>query len=317
MPGAPAAPAAPASPLSPLSPLSPAGMPKSSAQLFESVAVGCEPAGSPCALTELNPSGHFVAALATARASGFDPCPAPCSRRKAARTAPAAAKPSRAFMVPPRCERREESTPLGGAGQDRLGLEQRAERLGLEQAPPSGFVEAELVEDSSRRLAPALGTGAPLGGQLGAQLAVAVGRLEDPPDDELRRRRAVPGVRLEPEGDVVRPDLPPAIELRAVAEGDRAPGGAALVERPEAEVLSLPHSLKVAQLAPGHEQCHARVAEPERRQAAELVGELERAGTAGNDRVDDERRRQVVVAEQRIGLGGERGGERVHAVGAD
>src|SRR5436190_18523757 len=143
--------------------------------------------------------------------------------------------------------------PLGGLRQHRLHLQQGPERLRLEQAAPGpaaehGVVEIELVEHRPGSLAPAFGTGPPLGCELRPQLAIAPGRLEDPADDELRRRRPVPGVRLQAEGDVVGADLPPAVELRAEPERDRGAGGAALVPGTEAKVLALPHRLQVAEV---------------------------------------------------------------------
>src|SRR5206468_2136066 len=150
--------------------------------------------------------------------------------------------------------------------------------LRLEQAPPGsvahfGAAEPELLEHRPRRRAPAVGAGTPLGRHRRAELAVALGRLEDPADDELRRGRPVPGVRLEAEGDVIGADLPPAVELRPEPEGDCAACGAVLVAGAEAEVLALPHRLQVAELTAGDEERHARIAETEGRQPAELVGE--------------------------------------------
>src|SRR5207302_7630809 len=112
-----------------------------------------------------------------------------------------------------------------------------------EQAPPPGVVDTELLEHGARRLAPLLGAGPPFGGQLGAQLEIALRRLEDPPDDQLRRGRAVPRVGLEPEGEVVGTDPPPAVERRAEPEGDRAAGCPSRLDGTEAQVLPLPHRL--------------------------------------------------------------------------
>src|SRR4029453_12795223 len=93
--------------------------------------------------------------------------------------------------------------------------------------------------------------GAPLLREAFAQLQVAVRRIEDAPNDELRRGRPVPRVLLEPEGDVVAADAPEPVELRAEAEGDRAPGRATGVRDPEAEVLPVAHRGGGTQLPAG------------------------------------------------------------------
>ena len=80
-------------------------------------------------------------------------------------------------------------------------------------------------------------------------------------------------------------------------------------------MLALADGLQVGELAAGDEQRHARVAEPERRQPTQLVGERERARAAGDDGVDDERRRQVVVGQHGVGVRGERRRERVDVSG--
>src|SRR5581483_7518547 len=110
------------------------------------------------------------------------------------------------------------------------------------------------------------------------------------------------------------PDLPPAVELRSETEGDRASCCAVLVSRAEAKVLPLPHGGHVAELAARDEERHARVAEAEGREPAQLVRELQRARTARDDGVDGERRTEVVVGQQRVGLVGERGRKRLDAV---
>ena len=98
-------------------------------------------------------------------------------------------------------------------GDERRIVEKRAERLRLEQAPPSCLVEIELPEHGAGGLAPALGACSPLGYETGAKLLVALGRVEDPLDDELRSGRAVPGVLLEAKGEVVPAGATVAVEL--------------------------------------------------------------------------------------------------------
>src|SRR5581483_478708 len=158
---------------------------------------------------------------------------------------------------------------------------------------------------------------APLGRQPLAQLEVALGRLEDPADDELRRRRAVPGVLLEAEGDVVVAHTAEAVELGAEPERDRRTGRPPRVADAEAQVLAVADRGQIGELAAGDEQGDAWVAETERREAAELRAELERERRAGDDRVDDRHRPQIVLGEVLVRVGGERGRERVDVLGPD
>ena len=72
-----------------------------------------------------------------------------------------------------------------------------------------------------------------------AQLLVALGRVEDPPDDELGRDRAVPVVLLQPERDVEQAGREQPVELRALTERDRAPGVASVLTHAEAKMLPL------------------------------------------------------------------------------
>src|SRR4029453_18596298 len=129
------------------------------------------------------------------------------------------------------------------------------------------------------------------------QRVIALGRLEDALDDELRRGRAVPGVLLETEGDVVAPRLPKAVRLRPEAEGNRRPGRPAVLAHSKPEVLAVPHGLELGPLAPGGEQPHGRVAEPERSETAELGREVEGQRPAGDDRIDDQRWAKVALRE--------------------
>src|SRR5215208_5624482 len=153
--------------------------------------------------------------------------------------------------------------------------EQRPKRLGLEQAPPrSGVRQAELLEDRPRVGAPAAAP--PLVREARPQLRVAVGRLEDPPDDELRRHRAVPLVLLQPERDVPERIAAVAVEAAAEAEGDRAAGVSAAVLDAKTQVLAVADGRRLGDLAPGDEQRHVGVAEPERREPPQLAAEPER-----------------------------------------
>ena len=137
---------------------------------------------------------------------------------------------------------------------------------------------------------------------------------------ELRRDRAVPVVLLQPERDVVAARL--AGSGRAARPRPNAialPGVAALVADAEAEVLALADGRELGELAVGREQGHVRVAEPERREPAQLGAEVERERDAARER----RRRpaivgtELVLGERERGLRGERVGERLDALGPD
>src|SRR5262249_59998144 len=106
----------------------------------------------------------------------------------------------------------------------------------------------------------------PLIGEPPAQLLVALGGVEDPPHDELRRDGAVPPVLLQPERDVVTPGTAEPVELTAESERDRRPRVAAALAHAEPEMLPFAHRPELAQLARVDEQHHAGGAEPERRQ---------------------------------------------------
>ena len=184
------------------------------------------------------------------------------------------------------CERRQ-----------RLAFEQGAERLGLEQAAPGPCPRGRAPRTPpARRRSTRRGRRA-IRGEPPAELAVALGRLEDPPDDELRRGRPVPRVRLEAESHVV------GAVCRQRSSCEPSPNAIALPAGPPSSAprkrrcLPSPTVCRSLSSQPGDEQRHARVAESERRQPPELVGELERAGSARHDGVDDERRSQVVVGQ--------------------
>ena len=107
------------------------------------------------------------------------------------------------------------------------------------------------------------------------------------------------------------------LELAAEPERDRAARVAPVLADAEAQVLALADRRGADRLAAGDEQRHVGIAEPERRELLELAGELERQRRRGNDRVDPGDRRQILVDELRVGVGGERGGERLELVAAD
>ena len=105
---------------------------------------------------------------------------------------------------------------------------------------------------------------------------MALGRLEDLTDDELRRDRPVPAVLLEAEEDVVAHFAPRAVGVAAEPERDRRAGGPVTVAYAEAEMLPVRRLSDVREIARREEERHARVAEPERGEMAELHGEVER-----------------------------------------
>src|SRR5438034_11691068 len=89
-------------------------------------------------------------------------------------------------------------------------LEQAAEGRRFQEVAAPGLVRAELQlpEDGRSLGGPGVRLLAPKARQPVTQLAVARLAVEDAPDHELRRDRAVPMVLLEPEGDV-EPQFPP------------------------------------------------------------------------------------------------------------
>ena len=98
------------------------------------------------------------------------------------------------------------------------------------------------------------------------------------------------------------------------AEGDAERAVGAAVEA-EAGVLALPHRPHVADPRRGDHQPHPGVAHPERREPAQLLGELEAEADAADDGVDALGPSQVLGAEDRSRVGGEGLAERVEVLG--
>ena len=99
----------------------------------------------------------------------------------------------------------------------------------------------------------------------------------------------------------------------AIAE----PGVAAALPHAEAQVLAVADGDELGELAAVDEQRHAGIAEPERRQTAELRAQIEMQlapGTIASTRVT---RPQVVLGQHRVGVRGERSRERLDALGRD
>ena len=147
---------------------------------------------------------------------------------------------------------------------------------------------------------------APLRGEAVAQLEVAVGRVEDPPDDELRRDRAVPGVLLEAEGDVVVPDAAAAVELRRRgrrrSRSRRVRGGRATRKR---RCLPSPTVVRSLSSQPADEQVTPGLPSPNgasRRSSAQRPSVSAAPGTIASTDGD---RPQIVVGEVRVGVRGE------------
>src|SRR5439155_15533569 len=120
------------------------------------------------------------------------------------------------------------------------------------------------------------------------------GRIEHAANDELRRDRAVPVVRLEAEDDVVPSGPPVPVELRTQPERDRAPRVPAALADAEPEMLAVADGRQVAELARRQQERHARVAKAERREPVQLLTEVEGQLATGDDSVDDRDRAQVV-----------------------
>src|SRR5439155_20284425 len=160
-------------------------------------------------------------------------------------------------------------------GQRRLLLEQRPERRRLEQAPLRAVAKLELVEDRAPLCRPRRLAGTPLLREPVPQLLEPVGGVEDPPDDELRRHRAVPAVLLEPERHVVATLPAKTIEVAAHAEGDRRARVAAVLPHAKPEMLAVSNRSEVGELAAVDQQGHPGVAEAERREPGELGSKSE------------------------------------------
>src|SRR5439155_13991966 len=136
------------------------------------------------------------------------------------------------------------------------------------------LLQLELGKDRLRLRIARLRT--PLRAQPFVEPLEPVVRVEDAPHDELRRHGPVPVILLQAEGDVVPPDTPVAVHLRSLAERDSAARIAAVTVHSETEMLAVSNRRKVAELAPGCEQRHVGIAEPERRQPAQLLAQIER-----------------------------------------
>ena len=163
------------------------------------------------------------------------------------------------------------------------------------------LVELELREDRARLGRPRALPRAPLAGEPVAQLVEAVGARRRPADDELRRDGAVPAVLLQPERDVVAPARRRRSSCLPMPNAIAEPASRPRWRTRNRRCLPSPTRREVGKLAAVDEQRHARVAETERREAAELRAQLEPELRAGHDRVDLRDRPQVVVGEHRVG----------------
>src|SRR5206468_5346036 len=110
----------------------------------------------------------------------------------------------------------------------------------------------------------------------------------------------------QPERDVVAAVTSEPVELAAHAERDRGSRVTAALADPETQVLAVANRREVRELAAVDEQDHTRVAEPERRETAELGAEVEVELAAGHDRVDARHRLQVVLSEHGVRMRRER-----------
>src|SRR5439155_9252703 len=130
------------------------------------------------------------------------------------------------------------------------------ERLRLQQRPPATYrlLETELREDATRVGRPGSRPRAPELAQRRTQLLVPVGRVEDPPNDELRGDGSVPAVLLESACDVEAADRPEAVELRSLSERNRAASVTPVLADPEAHVLAVTHERRLHRFAGGNEQ---------------------------------------------------------------
>ena len=107
--------------------------------------------------------------------------------------------------------------------------------------PPAvdGEREAQLGEDATCLGRPRAFARAPQAGEALAELFVAFGGVEEPPDHELGSDCAVPPVLLQPAGDVEEAGRAKPVELGALAESDRAPCVPAVLAHAEAQMLAL------------------------------------------------------------------------------
>ena len=131
--------------------------------------------------------------------------------------------------------------------------------------------------------------------------------------DELdRRRRARPRVAQQQarlDAAVVLVDLERERRVervlavdRRLAERDGAGAGGARGDGEAHVLVALPHRARVAAAGGGHEQRHAGVADPERREALQLLGERQADLVAGDDGVDAPRRDEVLGRQRRRGV---------------
>jgi hypothetical protein len=125
--------------------------------------------------------------------------------------------------------------------------------------------------------------------------------------DEARLNRAVPLVELQRERRVVDVALRQPIDAEGHGAGAMATGLDA-----EAQVAPvLAHRPRIGQAGGRHEQGDRRVADPERREALELFGQLQAELVAGDDRVDALEGHEVVGLEHRGRVRDERRSERL------
>ena len=224
-----------------------------------------------------------------------------------------AGRPRSCFRSPACCasSTRIGAPRLGSRGERGSLFEQRPERRRLEQAP-----RAPSASSSSSKIARASASTPPRPPPLRRRASRAARRSRRP---RRRSRRttscgdddAVPAVLLQPEHDVVAALAAEAVELAAHAERDRRPGVAAALPHAEAQVLAVADRGEVGELAAVDEQEHAGIAEPERREPAELRAQVEGQllpGTTASTRVTG---RRSSSASTGVGVRGERRGERL------
>ena len=231
---------------------------------------------------------------------------APPGRRVGARPGRAAQDVLRARPVYAAC---------GSGSSTSARCEERAEALGLEQLPSRRpRAEAELVEDARASGVQRLLARAPL-----ARRASRGAPRSASGASNTRRTTScgatVPFQRfsLSRNATSKRPARLKAVELRALPERDRGAAVAALLADAEAEVLPLADGAARRRLDARDEQRRLRVAEPERGEAVELLGEVERQRARRDDRVDGRERAQVDVGERFVGVPPERRCERRRA----
>ncbi len=105
---------------------------------------------------------------------------------------------------------------------------------------------------------------------------VAAGRIEQAPDDKLRRHGAVPVVLGELERQVIAARAAQTLDLRSQPERNRATAIAPMLLHPEAKVLAVTDGGRLDGLDARRQENRLGIAEPERRKPAQLVGEIER-----------------------------------------